>query len=195
MPANEKTPREEYIWKKAMYLVSRPDFKNNIRNIRKKFDIPMAGFRNDTSFNQWANHSGYYGTDGTDIEELIDKDIIKLLAKPENELTAGWRHAIKRYLFFNNVDDMQLPIRLDTQIINDATTQRPTIHVVINDETSKEDYVENWTNIQYLKNFYGIKKPGRRRKVDDYLIRRKKFAYEPQTQLATLCEIELVVRL
>jgi hypothetical protein len=176
----QKPTRKDYMWQKAMYLVGRPDFKKDMHSVRKLYGVPLSGFRSEQAFNVWAKQSGYYGVidENDDIEAKIDLSIAEIIAKPEYELSAGWQHAIKRFMFFNNVDDMQLPIRLDVETVKDPLTDRLTLHVIVTDETSQEDYIESWENVKYLREYYGLKAPKRRKEANTYLLKRKKLAYE-----------------
>jgi len=161
-----------------MYLTSRSNFKKDIQELRKANDIPLSGFPSESDYEVWAEKYIYRTTEGNARQEAIDDAVADILGNPEYNLSPGWHHSIKRFLYFNDVDAMELPSRLDVSVETDKVTGHRMIHILVGEETTEDEYREGWHNIEYLRRFYGLKAPVKERQADDFTLRRKKLAYD-----------------
>lgn len=169
--------RSEAVYKRAIYLVSKPDFIKNVARIRKLAGIPPTGFKDEPSMEKWkATH--VYNILNPKIEASIDAGVAKIINKKEYRLSASWRHAIKRYVYLNNVDDMQLPGGLQLRHAYDVQTGRPTIHVIVTEDVTEPDYQEQWKRIRAWQRRLKIEPMPVQRPADPTNLKRGKFAYD-----------------
>lgn len=170
--------RHNATWQRAMYLTSRPNFKKDIKAIREANSIPLLGFPSENAYEEWAEKHIYKTTEGNAREETIDAAVADILSNPEYALSPGWHHSIKRFLYFNEVDAMELPSRLDVSVETDKVTKQTMMHIIVGEETTEDEYREGWHNVEYLRRFYGLKAPTKERQADNFTLRRKKLAYD-----------------
>jgi hypothetical protein len=174
------TKRKAGVWQRAMYLTSKPDFIDDILAIREKFSLPTDGFSSDEAVEAWREKYIYYKpvSPEDDIEDGIDLAVARIITKPEYELSPGWHNSVKRFLLLNNVEDMQLPVSIGNQLVEDKMTKQLTIHIVVSEDTSKQDYIDEWENIERIRSMRQLKTPKQRRLAHPHILRRKKLAYE-----------------
>jgi len=170
--------RIDAAWQRAMYLTSRPNFKKDMLKLREANNIPASGFPSESDYETWAEKYIYKTLEGNEREEAIDGAVASILSDPEYNLSPGWHHSIKRFLYFNDVDAMELPSRLDVSVETDKVTGQRMIHILVGEETTEDEYREGWHNIEYLRRFYGLKTPAKERQAGDFTLRRKKLAYD-----------------
>lgn len=170
--------RQDATWQRAMYLTGRPNFKKDIQELREANGIPTHGFPSESAYETWAEKYIYKTIEGNVREEAIDTAVANIISNPEYTLSPGWHHSIKRFLYFNDVDAMELPSRLDVSVETDKVTGQRMIHVIIGEETTEDEYCEGWYNVEYLRKFYGLKTPAKERQADEFTLRRKKLAYD-----------------
>lgn len=178
MKYNRNMKRIDATWQRAMYLTSRPNFKKDTQELRKANDIPVSGFTSESAYEAWAEKYIYKTVKGNAREAAIDAAIADIISNPEYTLSPSWHHAIKRFLYFNDVDMMELPSRLDVSVEADKVTKQTLIHIIIGEETTEDEYREAWHNVEYVRRSYSLKAPAKERQADDFTLRRKKLAYD-----------------
>jgi hypothetical protein len=171
-----KKRRQEFFNQQAKLLLSNPAIQQNIIALRKELQLHLGGFADEEQANKWKDeHWRYFWFDkDNDPEAQTDKAITKILH--ENNLPSGWHHSLKRYLFLNDPNDLQLPTELGIRIINNEVTGQPEIHIIINETTTSDDIVAEWYRIEWYKDQLPYKRVKKRQAV--YAIERDKFIYQ-----------------
>jgi hypothetical protein len=146
-----KKRRKEFFKQQAELLLSNPAIQSSIADLRKELQLPPSGFDTEQLADKWKDEHWHYiwFDDDNDPEAPTDKAITKILQ--DNRLPSGWHHSLKRYLFLNNPDDMQLPTELGIGIIKNKDTGQPEVHIIINETTSSDDIVAEWYRVEWYK--------------------------------------------
>lgn len=126
--------RSEHIQQKATRLLSRPDLQYDIAALRLKLGIPRDGFSDSGAAEKWRKEHIY---DKLNANRPADDGIATLLHK--YELGPGWHHSLKRYLFLNNPQDMQLPTEISVGKERDAQTGRWRVIMHIPEDASHKE--------------------------------------------------------
>jgi len=155
---------------KAKLLAEQPKFKNEIKRLRKKWNIPEDGFQDYEEFNYWETAFNERNRVYQQVEypEFITKykkeldygERLKEFNKkaPNNELQNDlallikkqklsplWIQGLKGYLLRNF---MPIPAGLIIEISTDPITNSPILKLVIQEDTSIKDIQSAWSEIR-----------------------------------------------
>lgn len=169
--------RNDYAQQRVIYLINKPAFKDAITSIRKTYKLPLNGFGSQEDVETWRQKYiyGKWVNIDDDIENRIDLEIAKIVSNPTFELSTGWHDFVKQYLFLNHATP---PTSIGTKVVYDEKTKQPIIWVAVSEDTSKQDYINEWKNIEILRSVWDLKSPQRRRLADNYKLDRKAYAYK-----------------
>lgn len=159
---------------KTKLLAEQPRFKNEIKKLRAKWNIPEAGFKEYSEFNNWEttfNESNRlyqqvkypefvakfkkepnYGERLKDFNKKAPnnelQDDLALLIKTQ-KLSPLWIQGLRGYLLRNV---MPIPAGLIIEISTDPITDSPILKLVIQEDTSIKDIQSAWHEItEYQK--------------------------------------------
>jgi hypothetical protein len=181
--------RDNAVWQRAMYLTSKPNFKKDIEVAREANNLPISGFASPRDLENWLESQVYGKLEGNDIEESIDLAVAQIINKPEYALSPGWHHSIKRYMYLNTVRGMQLPKGLESRLMHDELTGRPILHVVVSEDITERDYIDEWKRIEIWRKKLKLESLPKQRAANQHFLKRGKFAYELWVQGAPYSEI------
>lgn len=171
-----KKLRKDFFKQQAELLLSNPAIQAGIADLRKELELPPDGFETEKLADKWKDEHWHYiwFDDDNDPEAPTDKAITKILQ--DNHLPSGWHRSLKRYLFLNDPDDMQLPTELGIGIVKNKDTGQPEIHIIINETTSSDDIVAEWYRVEWFKDQLPYKRIKKRQAV--YELERDKLIYK-----------------
>ncbi len=174
------TKRKDSVYQRAIYLTSKPGFRAGIASIRENFSLPSHGFDSEQKLEEWREKHVYHRIvdEADDIESNIDLAVARLISEPKYGISAGWHSAIKQFLFLNDVDKMNLPVGIGSKLVTDELTGKLVIQITISDDTSQQDYLNEWDNIEHARKLWGLSSPKHRRQADSFKLKRKKLAYD-----------------
>jgi|GEM_PF-5258306 len=165
---------------RARLLVSRPDFQEEILELRKRHRIPLGGFTDDETNQKW--HNDFYESDDVWFKTEYPKHTDKLLklknegnlreyeklnreinnSAPVNSFRIAiknmlkkykvplrWEECVRRYLLFNDLDNMWLPAGISIHGERDKDTNLERLFIEIEDDTILEDIKQQWQEIKY----------------------------------------------
>lgn len=160
-----KKRRKEFFKQQAEVLLSSTAIQSSIIALRKELKLPPNGFGTEKLADRWKDEHWHYiwFDDENDPEAPTDKAITEILQ--DNHLPSGWHHSLKRYLFLNNPDDMQLPTELGIRIVKNSDTGQPEIHIIINETTSSDDIVAEWYRVEWFKDQLPYKRVKKRQSI------------------------------
>lgn len=170
--------RKDAVGQRAVYLVSKPNFQRDVRAVRHSSNIPENGFASEIDLGSWLEKHVYGTAKGNDIEEAIELAIARIVSKPEYGLSPGWQHSIKRFMYLNDPDNMQLPVGLESRLVFDELTEQPTIHVIVTGDITEQDYKDGWKSIKEWRKRLNLNELPKQRRADPIKLRRGKYAYD-----------------
>jgi hypothetical protein len=180
-----KTNKAEEVFYRLSF---KPDFRNDLKLFRHKFDIPQNGFKNELDLKDWLAKRDKYLDKLIAKGKITNKDSkpidmldyllsqIFILKKYKIPITSASQDVLENYILSNN--KIQLPLRSENlcceiitpEEIKLENTKQPFIELRIFDRASQSDvcdYVkDNW---HFIKTILRLKKKdgqnGRIRKI------------------------------
>lgn len=65
------------------------------------------------------------------------------------KLPLRWKESLRRYVLFNNLDKMLLPIGISLKTESDKDTDLSSLYIEIEDDTTLEDIKQGWQEVKY----------------------------------------------
>jgi hypothetical protein len=140
--------RSEAVYQRAIYLVSNPHFQESIRMIRKNAGLPAGGFKTEAALEKWKIAYVYDKWEEDNVETSIDKAVSKIINHRPYALSSSWHHAVKRYVYQDEIDKMELPIGIQSMVVRDSITEKTNIHVIVTEDVTRAEYEMEWERIE-----------------------------------------------
>ena len=126
--------RSEHIQQKATRLLSRPDLQQDVVALRLSVGMPWAGFDDTGAAEEWKNEHIY---EKVVANKAVNSGVATLLHK--YQLGPDWHHSLKRYLYLNDPQDMQLPTEISVGKERDPQTGRWRVIMRIPEDASQKE--------------------------------------------------------
>lgn len=137
-----------------LHLILREDFDNDVQRIRKGHSKILFSIKNGFSVQ--------YPIDKNHKND-IDRDIQYMLIR--FNLPDSWYNFLKRYILYNDIFPESYDPNIALEIGKDLRGMKK-VSLLLNDKTSREDFLKVWPEIR--KEFRGKQKAKRRRMPSEF---------------------------